>query len=266
MGIRTVGLAMSVVLGGWMGVAAGADTVRAETLTIGATHSLKPAFEEIVPMFEREYGAAVNVLYGSSATLRRQIEAGQPIDVFIPAVIDEVTRLHKKGLTLNGGPRVYAQTSFVLVMSAASPATPVSLDDAPPNHTTRIALEDPRASALGAITIQALATLDPAWKSRSRFVYAQHGEEIMNLVHAGKADVGLVYRADAINNGHMRIIDELPAGRDVPAILGGAVVSTCRKSVLPVADAFLGFMTSPRIQKLLLKYGFDPVPANGVTG
>src|SRR5689334_8201193 len=83
-----------------------------------AAHSLKPAFQEIVPMFEKEYGAKVSVVYGPSHTLRRQIEKGAEIDVFLPEAVEEVERLHKKGLTLNGGPRIYAQTSLVLVMSS----------------------------------------------------------------------------------------------------------------------------------------------------
>ena len=34
----------------------------------------------------------------------------------------------------------------------------------------------------------------------------------MNLIRTGKADVGLVYRVDSINSGHVRISDEDPLG------------------------------------------------------
>jgi molybdate transport system substrate-binding protein len=75
-----------------------------------------------------------------------------------------------------------------------------------------------------------------------------------------------VYRADAINSGDVRIIDEAPAGRSIPVVFGQAVVSTCRQTSLQAAEQFLNFMTSPRIQKLLLKYGFDAMPAQGTVG
>lgn len=49
----------------------------------------------------------------------------------------------------------------------------------------------------------------------------------------------------------------------MPVQFGEAVVSTCREASCAVAKEFLDFMTSPRIQKLLIKYGFDSMPSNG---
>lgn len=92
----------------------------------------------------------------------------------------------------------------------------------------------------------------------------------MNLVHTGEADVGIVYRVDAINNGQVRIIDEAPAGTYTPVHFGVVVVSTCQKASLAVAEEFLDFLMSPRIQKLMLQYGFNSSPSDelraGVSG
>src|SRR5690242_19994787 len=76
--------------------------VQAESLTVGAPPSLRPAFSDILPMFEREYGAPVNVVYTPSKKLLQQIEKGAPIDVFLSAGVEEMEYLYKKGLTLNG--------------------------------------------------------------------------------------------------------------------------------------------------------------------
>ena len=233
------------------------EPVQAEPLTVGAPPCLRPAFSEILPMFEREHGAAVNIVYTPSKTLLRQIEKGAPIDVLLSAEVEEVEYLHKKGLTLNGRPRIYAQTSLVLVMSSDSPATLVSLQEALPNRTTRIALGDPQTSSLGDVTARALTKLYPTYKSRSHILYASHSEDIMNLIRTGKADVGLVYRVDSINSGHVRISDEAPLGTYVPIQFGQAVVSTCRASLCSVAQQFSDFLMTARIQKLLHKYGFE---------
>jgi molybdate transport system substrate-binding protein len=261
-GIRKFSIAM-VVVGGLAGVGATGESVQAENLTIAAAHTLKPAFEEIVPMFEREYGATVHVVYGPSHTLRQQIEKGAPIDVFLPGAVDEVEKLHKKGLTLSGGPRIYAQTSLVLVMSVTSLATPTSFHEVLPNRAARLAVADPKVSTLGEITARALTKLDPGYKNHFHLLHARQNEDIVNLVYAGKAHAGLVYRADAINSGQVRIIDEAPGGTYTPVQFGEAVVSTCREASLSVAGKFLDFMTSSRIQRLLLKYGFESV-SNGL--
>jgi len=244
---------LTAIVGTW-------EPGQAEPLTVGAPPSLRPAFSDILPMFEREYGAPVNVLYTPSKTLLHQIEKGTPIDVFLSAGLEEVEYLHKKGLTLNGPPRIYAQTSLVLVMSSDSPAMLVSFYDALANSSTRIALGDPQTSSLGDVTARALAKLYPTYKSRSHILYAPHSEDIMNLIRMGKADVGLVYRVDAISSGQIRISDETPIETYVPIQFGQAVVWTCRDSLRSVAEQFSNFLMTPRIQKLLNKYGFDSIP------
>ncbi len=258
--IRNLSVAMAVVCG-LAGVVSTGEPVQAETLTVGAAHSLKAPFEEIVPMFEKEYGVTVQVVYGPSQALRQQIENGAAIDVFLPEGVDEIKTLQNKGLTLHGGPRIYAQTSLVLVMSTGSPLTSVSFRDLPPRRTSRMALGDPLTSALGQITARALRKLD--YKSRYHLLHAEHTDAVVNLVLSGVADVGIVYRVDAINNGQVRIIDETPAGKHTPVQFGQAVVSTCRDESLKAAEEFFDFIMSPRIQMLLLKYGFDSVPSNG---
>lgn len=261
--------AMLAIVGGLAVAVATVGYAQTEPLMVGAPPSLRPALTEILPMFEREYGVSVNVVYRPSKTLGLQIEQGAPIDVFLAAGMDEVESLHKKGLTLNGGPRIYAQTSLALVMSTDSLATLVSFHDALPNRTTRIALGDPRTSSLGTLTAQALSKLLPTYlptyldKSRSHIIHASHSEDILNLIHTGKADVGLVYRVDAINGGQVRISDETPTGSYVPVQFGQTVVSTGRESTRGVAKEFSDFLMSSRIQKLLLNYGFDAIASNG---
>jgi molybdate transport system substrate-binding protein len=129
-----------------------------------------------------------------------------------------------------------------------------------------VALGNDETSAVGVITGRVLRKFDPAYRERFRLLRAQDNEEIVNLVHTGQADVGLVYRVDAIrNSGQVRIIDETPGGAYTRVQFGQAVVWTCRDEARPVAEKFFDFVASPRIQKLMLKYGFDSVPANGST-
>lgn len=263
--LRFRNLSLTVAIASGLAGAFGTDGfAQTESLTVGAPPSVRAVFTEILPMFEREYGASVNVVYGPSKTLSRKIEQGAPIDVFLAAGVDEVAQLYKKGLTLNSRPRIYAQTSLVLVMSTNSLATLVSFHDALPNRTTRIALGDPRTSSLGDVTARALSRVNPTYmdQSRSNIIHAPHSEDIINLIHAGKADVGLVYRVDAINGGQVRISDEAPTGSYVPVQFGQAVVWTCRESARGIAKEFSDFLMTPRIQKLLLNYGFDAIASN----
>src|SRR5262245_41782313 len=133
---------------------------------------------------------------------------------------------------------------MVVVMSSNSPATAISFGDASTNGAIRIAVVDPKASSVGAMAVKVLKQMDPLAQHHARLVPAHHTDEVLRLVSGGDADVGVVYRADAINSGQVRIIDEAPAGRSIPVVFGQAVVSTCRKDSLPAAEQFLNFMTS----------------------
>lgn len=263
---RSLAMAMAIAVA-LTGELAIGQPVQADTLTIGAAYSLQPAFQEVVPMFESEFGAAVKVVYGSSQTLRREVENGAPIDVLLSAQ-DDLEKLQKKGLTLDGRPKVYAQTSLVFVMSAASQAIPISFHDISSGQRTRVAIGAFESSAAGPLTARALRAGDPSYKDRFRLISATHHDEVIKMIRKGDAEVGLVYRVDAINNsGQVRIIDEMPGGTYTPIQFGEAVVWTCREGSRSVADTFSDFFMSPRIQKLLLKYGFEPVtPLQGGEG
>jgi molybdate transport system substrate-binding protein len=251
------------IVSGFATAITGGQLAQAETLTVGAGHSLKAPFQEILPIFEREHGVTVEVVYGPSQTIRQQIEKGAAIDVFLPEAVEEVEKLQRKGLTLSGPPLVYAQTSLVLVMSSASTAASVTFRDVLPNRALRIALVNPKTSALGEITAKAFAKLDPGYKNHSQLLHAQHSDEVIELVRKGEADVGIVYRVDAINSAQVRISDELPVGTHGSVRFGQAVMWTCRNGSRGVAEEFLEFVMSPRVQKLLLKYGFDAMPSSG---
>ena len=203
---------------------------------VEAPPSLRPALNDILPMSERESGATVQIVYTASRTLVLEIKSEEPIDASLPAGGEDVEHLHKQGLTLDGRPRIYAQMSFVLVMSADSSASLISFHEAVQNQTTIIALGETHTSSLGAVTAQALAKLHSTRKSRSNLLYAPHSEGIFQLIRTGKAHAGLVYRADAINSGQVRTSDETPFGRSGRVQFGQAMVSTCRATLCPIAE------------------------------
>jgi len=258
--IRRCSKALAIAVWLAAGLAIG-QPVQAESLTIGAAYSLRAAFQEVVPMFESEYGVTVKVVYGSSQTLRKEVESGAPMEVLLSAA-DEIEKLQKKGLTLNGGPEVFAQTSLVFVASAAFQAMPISFHEMSPERRTRVAIGALETSVAAPLTARALRTVDPSYKERFRLLSVPHHEEVINMVRKGEAEVGLVYRVDAIqHSGQVRIIDETPGGTSTPVRFGQAIVWTCRDESRAAAEQFSDFFMSPRIQKLLLKYGFEPATA-----
>ena len=231
-----------------------ADSPR--TLTIAAANSLKDALREILPIFEKEQGnVSVKVVWGPSQTLRDQIAQGAPIDVFLPSSLEEIDQLEKKGLTLPGTKQVYAETALVLVTQAAIPAQVSSLRDLPGSDIRRIAVGDPKTSSVGKFAAQVLKNSRLDNDLKSRYVYAEHSGAVLNLVAAGEAEVGLVYRTDAVRNKKVHILAEAPPDTHAPIVYGLATVWASKDPSL--ARNFGAFMLSPKIQDILKSYGFE---------
>lgn len=236
----------------------GAPTVQAqpEILTIAAANSVKDALRKVLPIFESQHKeVAVRVIYGPSQTLRKQIEEGAPIDVFLPSLFEEIDQLEKKGLVIQGTKRVYAGTSLVLITGTTLPAPIASIQDLHTIPVRRIAIGDPKTSSIGKVAIQFLkySKLEP--KLKSQFILGEHSRAVLDLVAKGEAELGVVYRTDAVADEHVRILDTAPADSHTPVRYGVAAVWTAKN--ISGAGDFIEFLLSSPIQAQLKQYGFD---------
>ncbi len=237
----------------WMAPAVQAQP---ETLTIAAANSVKDALRKILPLFESQHREVnVRVIYGPSQTLRKQIEEGAPVDVFLPSLSEEIDQLEKKGLVIQGSKRVYAGTSLVLITSTNLPAPVASIQDLHTVPVRRIAIGDPKASSVGKVAAQFLkhSKLEPQLKSQ--FIYGEHSRAVLDLVSKGEAEIGIVYRTDAVADEHVRILDTAPEDSHTPIRYGVAVVWTAKN--ISGAGDFIEFLLTPRIQAQLKDHGFD---------
>jgi len=229
-----------------------------ETLTIAAASSLRDAFRQLLPLFEAQNrDISVRVIYGPSQTLSKQIEEGAPIDVFLPSQVEEIDQLEKKGLVIQGTKRVYADTSLVLIAGPEFPAQVTSAQDLRTALVQYIAIGDPKTSSVGKVAVQFLNYSKLDSQLKPQFVYGEHSRAVLDLVAKGEADIGIVYRTDAVTNRKLRILDEAPKGSHQPIHYGVAAVWTARN--IPTAGDFISFLETPKAQTLLQDHGFDRV-------
>ena len=70
---------------------------------VAAAANLNFALTEIAAQFDRERGERVEVVFGASGALARQIQEGAPFELFLAADEDFPNRLTKAGLTRDAG-------------------------------------------------------------------------------------------------------------------------------------------------------------------
>jgi len=231
-----------------------------EPLTIAAANSLRDVLQKVLPLFEAQHREInVRVVYGPSQTLRTQIEQGAPVDVFLPSLLEEIEHLEKNGLVIQGTKRVYAGTSLVLITGKALPAPIASIQDLQTVPVRRIALGDPKTSAVGKVAAQFLKSSRLDSRLKSQYVYGEHSRAVLDLVTAGEAELGIVYRTDAAPNPKVRILDSAPDSSHAPVRYGVAAVWTSKN--ISHAGEFIEFLLTPQVQTLLQEYGFDRLPS-----
>ena len=90
--------------------------------TIAAAANLNFALMEVADRFARDTGQRVELVFGASGTLTRQIQDGAPFEMFLAADEEFPNRLSAAGLTRDAGV-VYAVGRLVLFAPAGSPLT-----------------------------------------------------------------------------------------------------------------------------------------------
>ena len=104
---------------------------------IAAAANLNFVLKEIADAFARDRGTRVDLVFGASGTLTRQIRDGAPFELFLAADEEFPNQLTAAGLTRDAG-AVYAIGRLVVFAPKGSPLTAVSsrrADSASPIRT-----------------------------------------------------------------------------------------------------------------------------------
>ena len=101
-------------------IVGGARSAAQRPPAIAAAANLNFALTEIKDQFTREHGAPVDIVFGASGTLTRQIQDGAPFEMFLAADEEFPKRLAAAGMTRDEGV-VYAVGRLALFAPRGSP-------------------------------------------------------------------------------------------------------------------------------------------------
>lgn len=226
-------------------------------LTLAAAASLRKVIPAVLEDFSLAAGErSIDVTYGASGDLRRQVEGGAPIDLVVLASAETVDTLIDNGLADPASRRVVASNRLALVgPSASPPLTFATLDRLPGD--ARLAVGDPRTVPAGQYARQALENLGSWNHLEDRLVFGGHVASVLAYVRRGEVDAAIVYETDA--EGLVGIaVWEVAKGDWAP---DPQVVAAVTNSDNTDAQLLLDYLTSVRGQEIFLSFGFDP-PTN----
>ena len=227
--------------------------------TIAAAANLNVALTEVAVEFERAHGSRVELVFGASGTLTRQIQDGAPFEVFLAADEEFPQRLAAAGLTRDAG-TVYAMGRLVIFAPSGSPLTPdARLENlarlVKAGKPGRFAIANPDVAPYGRAA-EAVLKKRGLWEDlRPNLVLGDSVTQAAQFATSGNAIGGLIPYSLALTpalaaRGTYAVV---PDG-DYPPLRQRMVLL---KRAGPLAARFYAFVQSAAAKAILRKHGFE---------
>ena len=215
-----------------------------------AAASLAGVFQEVAGEFEAAHpGTAVELTFGGSSSLARQLRDGADADVFASA--DEVVMQAAVAAGDASSPTSFARNRLTIVVEKGNPKAVQGIADL---ASPRIALvvcaqEVPCGRLARAAFARAGADVEP--RSLEPDVKA-----VLARVALGEADAGVVYATDALA-ARGEVDEVVLAGTEVSSLQAVYQAGVVTRSTQPgLARAWIDFLAGPAARRALGRAGF----------
>lgn len=225
---------------------------------VAAAASLNPAMTDIAKQFERDRRLRVEVVFGASGTLTRQIRDGAPFELFLAADEEFPNQLAAAGLTRGAGV-VYAEGRLALFAPTGSPlAVDARLDGLATllaaGGVTRFAIANPEVAPYGRAA-EALLRKRGLWEGiRPRLVLGDSIAQAAQFATTGNAVGGLL--------AYSLVSSQAFATRGVYAVIPPSEHPPLRQRMVlleragPITSQFYEYLQGAAARRLLEQHGF----------
>ncbi len=233
-----------------------ANTAQHERLVVICTMSCKEALIELVPVFERESGYAVDITYGAGPELAKKIRAGTRADIFVGPeefsgpLIDE-------GHLMRGTRAAFAHSSAAIAVKAGAAKPDISTPQKLKEALLAAKAVCYSRGASGIHFQQACERLGIADAVAAKLVTPRPGEMVGPVLVRGEAEIGVQQPAELLPVPGIEILGPLPAELRQTIVYGATVFTGA--TARGATQAFIDFLRSPAAREVLHHTGLDPV-------
>ncbi|MEK3951188.1 molybdate ABC transporter substrate-binding protein [Paenibacillus sp. FSL H7-0703] len=224
-------------------------------LTISAAASLTDALKEIQHSYESTHtGIKLNFNFGGSGALEKQIEQGAPSDLFLSASPKNMKSLVDQQLIDTKKQKTWLKNELVAVIPADGTMNIASVIDLTKKEVKKVAIGIPESVPAGNYAQEAL-TKAKLWDTlQSKLVQAKDVRQVLQYVETGNADVGFVYKTDALTSQKAKIAFEVNPKTYSPVEYPIGIVKATKH--IQEAEDFYAYLQSQESLNIMDKYGF----------
>ncbi|SGW97407.1 molybdate ABC transporter substrate-binding protein [Staphylococcus argenteus] len=225
-----------------------ADNGKKQEIQIAAAASLTDVTKKLESEFKKEHkNADIKFNYGGSGALRKQIESGAPVDVFMSANTKDVDALKDK----NKAHDTYKYAKNTLVLIGDKDSNYKSVKDLKGND--KLALGEVKTVPAGKYAKQYLDNNNLFKDVENKIVYAKDVKQVLNYVEKGNAKQGFVYKTDLYKQN--KKIDTVKEIQDIqlkkPITYEAGATSDNK-----LAKEWMEFLKSDKAKEILKEYHF----------
>lgn len=221
-------------------------------ITVAAASDLQQVFLEIGMLYEKERGIRVQLVFGSSGMLARQIEQGASYDIFASANARYIEDLKAQGLIVEESQRLYAQGRIVIAVKKGGVSKPDTLNDLMRPEFKKVAIAHPGHAPYGEAAKEALVTAGVWDKLVPRIIYGENVRQVLQYIASNNVEAGIV--ALSITNRPDIVYALIDPSLHSPINQVMAVTKGSRKK--EQAMDFISFIGSEVGRHIMKKHGF----------
>jgi molybdate transport system substrate-binding protein len=222
------------------------------------TTAIKPAVDQLIPLYEAKTGNKVAASYGPAGAVVQRVRSGEAFDVVI-ATSSQIADLEKQGIVAQATKRDLAKVGIGVYVKKGATKPDVSTVDRFKEALLKakaIAYIDPASGGASGIYISELiARLGIAdqlkLKSRNPKVVAQ----VFDSVASGQADLGLGQLSEIVIDPRIELTGMLP--QEIQNITLFAVGVSSKTADREAAGALARFLADPTSEAAFKKFGFE---------
>ena len=222
-----------------------------DPIVIFAPSSMMKVLEELGLSFDSEFDDVV-ISYGGSTFLAHQILRGAKPDVFIAAGSTPMDLIERHDVNHVSSRFNLISNRLVIVGNSQKILIedPLSLKD---SNIKRIAVADPKFAPSGLYTQQFFNYFELGSLLQNKLIYGMNVRDTLQYVLSGNADVGIVYRTDAINN-ELDILYLIPEESHLPIRYPVSILGNSKEKYK--VQELVKILKSEKASEIFSNYGF----------
>lgn len=224
-------------------------------ILVAAASSMTPALTEIATEFEKaNKDIQITFTFGSSGKLAQQIKSGAPVDVFISASSSDMDTLEEEHKIESDTRSDITSNTLVVIRQKNGDHSLLNEENPFTSEINHFAIGNPDTVPAGVYAKEALTKLGEWETLEPKFVFGKDVRQVLTFVETGNAEMGIVFTSDAQSSEKVEVISKIDPTLHSSAVYPGAIVIATKQP--KAARAFLDYMKTPEVQKILVDYGF----------